>query len=247
MDAQTSAERGAVLAEVADQRTSLGGQAARLLGDVALEQLRAAEPAGRPLGVDVELRSRILAVEECGQCSGARLPDRRQRVERGRPGIPAQLMDEDVNRPAAHQADGPGELVGDPIGDEAGRSLLGEDRHGLLRDGALHAAAGDRALDRLVLCDVHARPDVERRGPLHRDERARRHAPPSLQPVGHGRRGLLGRADHAAAHSRRALRRGRATTAGRPRSSRSRVGRSRAPASASRSPRTACIPRVTGR
>ena len=106
-------------------------------------------------------------------------------------------MDEDVDGPAAHQADGAGELVGDPIGDQARRPFLGEDRHGLLRDGALHAAAGDRALDRLVLGDVDARPDVERGGPVHGDERPRRHAPARFQPFGHGRRGLLRSADHA--------------------------------------------------
>ena len=248
VDAHPSAERGSVLPVVADQRTALRGQAAGLLRDVALEQFGAAEPAGRPVCVDVELGPGVLAVEQGGQRRRARLPDRGQRLERRGTGIPAQLMDEDVDGPAAHQADGAGELVGDPIGDQARRPFLGEDRHGLLRHGALHAAAGDRALDRLVLGDVDARPDVERGGPVHGDERPRRHAPARFQPFGHGGRGLLRGADHAAsAQARRALRRGRATTAGRPRSSRSRVVRSRAPASASRSPSTACMPRVTGR
>jgi hypothetical protein len=39
---------------------------------------------------------------------------------------------------------------------------VGEQLERLLRDRALDAAAGDRALDRAVLVDVHARADVER-------------------------------------------------------------------------------------
>ena len=55
-----------------------------------------------------------------------------------------ERLDEDVDLAAAGQADAPGLVVGDAVGDDR-RRLTGEDRLGTLGDVGFDAAAGDRA------------------------------------------------------------------------------------------------------
>jgi hypothetical protein len=110
-------------------------------------------------------------------------------------------VDEDVHDPAAHQADGAGEFVADPVGDELRRATRLEHLHGRRGDRALDAAAGDRAFDPALVVDVHGGPDVQGRGPFDLDEQPRRDASSLTQPARDGGGGVLDWTGHGVASS----------------------------------------------
>jgi hypothetical protein len=105
----------------------------------------------------------VLAVEQ-GHERRRPVRDRGLEVEQhGLARLALELVDEDVDDPAAHQADGAGQLVGDAVGDELRRAVGLQHLHRRGGDRALDAAAGDGALDPAPVVDVHRGADVERR------------------------------------------------------------------------------------
>ena len=93
-----------------------------------------------------------------------------------------QLLDEDVDRAAAHQPDVSGLLVGDAVaGDPQGTT--GENGVRLLDERPLDAAAGHRSLDVVVLVDQHPRARIQRSRADALDEGRADDATTPLQPL----------------------------------------------------------------
>jgi len=180
--AQVRAHDLPALAVAADRRPALVEQAARVAGDRVVEQPGDAQAAGGAVFEDRELRPGARPVEQRGQrdrtAPGERVAGGGQRAAGGL----AELVDEQLHGPAAHEPDVDGLLVGDAVGDDVRR---GARQHlaRVVHERALDAAAGDRALDAPEVVDEHLRARVERRGAERLDQRRRDDAPSRVEPL----------------------------------------------------------------
>ena len=154
------------------------GAAAELLGGVDPadhdEARRRPEHLREDLdAVQLEHAARARRHLRVDSLAGALALEHRQRHRRLLRQLALEGLDEDVDLAAAGQADRPGLLVLDPVGQEPGRAFgehLGRG-HG---DVALDAAAGDRAMELAALRDRQLRADRPRgRAPRGHDGRQR--------------------------------------------------------------------------
>ncbi len=179
---QTASERRPVGPVGAHRRATLYHKASSLASDVVIEEGDPERP-NDGAGIGVQLPPCVLATDQRGHGRWMLGPDRLESGDRRLVRVIANRVDEDVHDATAHQPGGTGQLIGDAVGDETRSSPRLEHRDRLLGHRTLHAAAGDRALDRAVRIDVDAGADHERRGAVDPHERAGGHAPATAEPL----------------------------------------------------------------
>jgi MoxR-like ATPase len=155
-----------------------GGQR-RLAAREQRSDLRLELAPGRPVRRDEPLRAGVGAGDRDGErdrsLRGDRFGERRDEVG-------SERVNEDVDGPAAGQADLERVLVGDPVRPQAW-TASGEYLQGLLVDGGLDATAGDGPGDLPALRDGENGTGIARRRPLGPDDSRGRDANPFRDPA----------------------------------------------------------------
>ncbi len=183
VDGQPAAQRLARLPVVAQRARAAFAERGQVAGDAVIEQLGAVQATEHAAIDDGELDAGLWAVDERRDPRRDRVPRSLERLGADRAGLPAQLVDEHLDRTAAHQPDLVRRFVADAVAQRPRRLVAGEDLQRIDHDVALHAAAGDRALDRPRGIDQHERPRRERRGALGVDQQGADDPPLVSQPA----------------------------------------------------------------